>query len=141
MRHLGWFVVVLAGCPAPGDSQIPPDAAAGCVADTECGGLVCARTGECLAPSDVRTVRVTWTVQGKPANNATCASSPDLEIEFYDLNDYAHGYAPVPCVAGVYTIDKLPTRFYRVRMALIDTDGGGRANIDATGNATLDLPY
>jgi len=44
----------------------------------------------------------------------------DLEIEFYDQNELSHGYAPVPCTAGLYTIDKLPTRFYRVRLALVD---------------------
>ncbi len=136
------LLCLLAGCPAPSDGyQIPSDDAGSCTADSQCGNQVCARTGECLAASQVRVVHVTWTVSGKPANNATCANSPELEVEFYDAADRAHGYAPVPCTAGTYTIDKLPTRFYRVRMALIDTDGGGRGNIDPSGNATLDLPY
>jgi hypothetical protein len=141
---LAALVVTLSACPAPqGDDYYPPgdDTTPGCTDDNQCGGQVCARTGECLDATEVRTVHVTWTVSGLPANNATCANVGPLEIEFYDINEFAHGYAPVPCTAGFYTIDKLPTRFYRVRMALVDTDGGGRANIDGADSATLDLPY
>ena len=135
---------LLAGCPAQPAPQPFPDAPVeplGCADDSQCGGEVCARTGECLPADQVRVVHVSWTVRGMPASATTCSNSPDLEIEFYDDQEFAHGYAPVPCSAGFYTIDKLPTRFYRVRMALIDTDGGGRADIDASGNATVDLPY
>lgn len=146
MRPLA-LALLLAACQPQGagdDYSLPPgdDVQGGCQQDGECGaGDVCARTEECLPASAVRTVHVTWTVAGQPASDAACASVGALEIEFYDTNELAHGYAPVPCAAGRYTIDKLPTRFYRVRLALVDTDGGGRADIDEQGNASLDLPY
>ena len=115
-----------------------------CQGDSDCGGgQVCARTGECLLPTDVQTVHVTWTLQGQPASTATCASSSQLEIDFPSGNDGWWGWAPVPCDEGKFTVDKLPTWFTEADVS-IDNDPGSTvtATIDAaTGNASLDLPY
>ena len=52
------------------------------------------------------------------------------------------GYAPVPCNAGIYTIDKLPNWYLVVSLYRNDSGGGGaQASFDADGNAMLDLPY
>jgi hypothetical protein len=121
---------LLAGCPnSSGDCQV----------DSDCGSDVCARTGECLPASDVRTVRTTWTIRGMPANAQTCAASPDLYIQFDGpvLND-TWGYEPVPCMAGLFTALKLPSRFAEVELGV---NGGVRSTtiIDGSGNATFNL--
>jgi len=69
----------------------------------DCGGdTVCARNGECLPASGVRTLRLTWTVGGQPASTATCTRMPDLQVYFHvaaDPND-AFRFPPVPCGIG-----------------------------------------
>jgi hypothetical protein len=115
----------------------------GCRADSECGGsYVCARTGECLPESAVRIVRTTWTLEGQPASDATCTSAPKLSITFLTGPGDVFGFAPVPCDAGKFTVDKLPTRFSSVALARLGDDhGGGTAAFDVEGNALIDLPY
>lgn len=121
----------LAGCPSnSGD----------CSKDSNCSGNdVCARNGECLAPSQVRSIRVMWTIKGQAASATTCAATPNFYILFAsaDPNDL-YGYEPVPCPAGVFSIDKLPTRYVSVEMGV---DGGFSqdAQINAQGQATFDL--
>jgi len=115
----------------------------GCGAGSECrdngdtndcpGDQVCARSSECLPADQIRSVHVNWSVRGQAASPTTCAPAPSLYLLFFsdDPND-AFGYEPVPCVAGLFTIDKLPTRFTGVE---IGTDGGfsDRAPINAQG--------
>jgi len=116
----------------------------GCEADTDCpSGDVCARTYECLPPDQVRTVHITWTLEGQPANSSTCASSPDLEIDFNFNGGGWWGWAPVPCAEGKFTIDKMPT--YDADVA-ISEDGDPSTQeygtLDATtGQVTIDLPF
>jgi hypothetical protein len=115
MRPVCVAAAVLAACGSSSSDK--------CTNDTSCGsGQVCARDGECLAPADVWSLKVTWTVNGMPASATTCAHAPDLELDFedFDLGD-TFGYAPVPCAAGQFTIDKLPRRFDQV-----DLGTGGR---------------
>lgn len=104
--------VVLAAC---GSSATAP-----CKADSECGGDVCARNGECVAASDVGMLKVTWTVNGQMANATTCAPAPDLELWFDSSTDY-FGFEPVPCMEGQFTIDKIPLRYDSVEL---DKAGG-----------------
>jgi hypothetical protein len=115
----------------------------GCTTDAECGtGLVCARSYECLDASQVRTTHTTWTVGGKPASGATCSDTPDLAITFSSSSQEMFGYSPVPCRAGKFTIDKLPVRFTIVYLGLESDYGGGYSDgFDASGNASIDLPY
>jgi len=116
----------------------------GCQSDSECGGggLVCARNHECLDASLVRTVRTTWTLRGDAASEASCASAPDLAITFTNASDEMFGFAPVPCRAGKFTVDKLPWRFGEVILArATDYETGYPAGFNAAGNATIDLPY
>ncbi|HTR52157.1 MAG TPA: hypothetical protein VMJ10_15695 [Kofleriaceae bacterium] len=116
----------------------------GCQADTDCAaGEVCARTYECLPPTEVRTVHISWTLEGQPASQSTCSTSPDLEIDFeYDGGGW-WGWAPVPCVEGVFTIDKMPTYDNDVAIS-IDGDPSTQqyGMLDATtGQVAIDLPF
>ncbi|HSD90916.1 MAG TPA: hypothetical protein VLB44_25505 [Kofleriaceae bacterium] len=131
MRALAPLLVLLAGCPGGGGD---------CQIDQDCSGSeICARNGECHAASDVRTIHVTWTIRGMPASSTTCATTPNFYILFSSpqVSD-TYGYEPVPCAAGLFTIDKLPKRFNAVELGV---DGGYSelAAFDAQGNATFDL--
>jgi hypothetical protein len=113
-----------------------------CEVNGDCGGgTVCARNGECLPASSVRAVRTSWTILGQPASSTSCASTPTFYLMFYgfDPGD-AFGYSPVPCEAGLFTIDKLPTRFLSVEIGVM---GNARITmekpIDANGNVVFDL--
>ena len=112
-----------------------------CQTDTDCsGGDICARNGECDAPSDVRAVKVTWLIRAMPASAQTCANSPSFYVQF-DGPTYEDTFAfePVPCDQGQFNIDKLPKRFTQVEMG-IDGQFNDIAAIDpATETAAFDL--
>lgn len=116
-----------------------------CSSDASCtGGDVCTRSGDCLAPSEVRAVRVTWLVSGKTPDEATCAPHPDLRIEVYPEDERDRvDYAPVPCVVGLFTIDKLPATFDRVWLGPQrgGDDDAATGKVDAAGALALDLPF
>jgi hypothetical protein len=145
----GLLLVVLVGCTwsssddaidQPIDPRRPGRPGRGCQADSNCsGGEVCARTGSCLPASQVYAVHVNWTVKGAPASEAACAPSPDLQINFgVSTDDAEFGFAPVPCVEGKFTVDKLPTKFTAVRLR--HGSKWESASIDATtGDAVFDL--
>lgn len=121
------LVAVLSACPAPDK----------CEHDSECGDAVCARTGECLAASRVREVQVRWTINGQPASTQTCAPVEPVGLQFQASADDALRYEPISCSAGLFTIDKLPTRMTQVRL---DGNGvRGLAAIPTTGQVQLDL--
>jgi hypothetical protein len=110
-----------------------------CTADTDCGGDVCARDGECLPPTEIRSVRVTWTIGGKTADATSCATAPEFYIDFYGA--YAastFGYAPVPCVQSQFFIDKLPTSFDQVELGAKGVFDHVK-RIDNTNTASFDL--
>ncbi|HEY5951100.1 MAG TPA: hypothetical protein VIV40_36665 [Kofleriaceae bacterium] len=115
----------------------------GCQSDAACGtGYVCARNGECTTSSSVRIVHTLWTVHDQVASDATCSAAPALDITFSTSGGEQFGFAPVPCDAGKYTIDKMPTRYTMVNLARSgDYAGGANGVFDANGNASLDLPY
>lgn len=133
MRYVVLLLLVfLAACPDTTGSD--------CQVDDDCGGNnVCARNGECIAPSDVRAVRVTWTIRGMPANSATCAATPNFYVMFSSpARSDTYGYEPVPCPVGLFTVDKLPDRFNAVE---IGVENGYReaTTFDSQGNASFDL--
>ena len=110
-----------------------------CNSDSHCGDDVCARSGECLPRSSVRTVTVKWTVNGAAASPLSCTDHPDLYIQFEA--DYGDTFrvAPVPCRAGSYFIDKLPKRYSQVELGA-DGGIGDLSSIDmATAQAQFDL--
>ena len=152
------LALLLVGCaqpydpqPQPGPYEPPPPnppppggGIYGCTADTDCtGGTICARTFTCLQPSDVQAIHVVWTVQGAAATQTSCSTSPDLEIEFSGNYADPWGYAPVPCMEGKFTIDKMPIEYTYANLGReSDITTGGGARIDPTTlTATIDLPY
>lgn len=114
-----------------------------CHQDAECGtGDVCARDGECLPSDEVRVAHVTWTVNGQAADTATCGDDANLELDFYSGAD-SYGYAPVPCVEGKFTVDKLPVWYSSVELSRAGDQGGsvyGTLDRDS-GEAVLDLRF
>jgi hypothetical protein len=110
-----------------------------CTTDSQCGGNVCARDGECLPADQVRQVKLSWTIRGAPASATTCAASPDFYINFYDTDPRdTFGFEPVPCQQGQFTVDKLPTRFDTAELGV--TGGVSKsAIIQPNGVATFDL--
>jgi hypothetical protein len=126
------LLLLLAGCPDTTGSD--------CQVDGDCGGNnVCARNGECISPSDARGVRVTWTLRGMAASATTCARTPNFYVMFSSpARSDTYGYEPVPCAAGLFSVDKLPKRFNAVELGV----SGGYSEVaafDSQGNAAFDL--
>lgn len=124
------MLVSVAACGSTGPCQV----------DGDCGaGDRCARNMECLAEAEIRSVRTEWTIDGAPPTAASCARYPSLQIVYTGL--YAEdsiGFTPVPCMIGLFTIDKLPTRFNYVELGPEFGVTAG-AVIDGEGRAYLDL--
>jgi hypothetical protein len=140
-------VVLLAGCPRQSstgdDTYIPPGGyePGGCHADSDCSPDLCTRDGECLSASEIWSTRLTWTISGQTASDATCTSGPDFYVQFDGpVEGDGVGFAPVPCNAGIFSVDKLPRRFQSVS---IGVDNGGvlaSGVFDGNGHAAFDLP-
>jgi hypothetical protein len=152
----GWGGGGGGGAPGPGggpfgscqrDSDCNPAAGSGVDAGSAGSGTgqVCARDGACVPAADVQTVHVTWTILGQAAGSATCASVPSLELNFSQQGaggGYGYGYAPVPCVEGKFTIDKLETTYNYVQLDVEYQGGGSGAPIPpGGGTVALNLPY
>jgi hypothetical protein len=131
MRRAALLLLFLAGCPVSGDE---------CALDVDCeGGDVCARDHSCLPASEVRAVRASWTINGVPASAEVCGEA-DLYIEFTaDDRDDRVQFQPVPCFAGQFSVDKLPSRMDRVELGTLGGGDRDTATFDAEGNAQLDL--
>ncbi len=115
MRFVGAVVAVVALSACPG-----PTSGGECFVDAECGGGdVCARDSTCASPGSLTSVTTTWTIRGGAASATTCATTPDLVVEFIgrDLSDTL-AYSPVPCELGRFFIDKLPSRFAQVGLSV-----------------------
>ncbi|HEX4422043.1 MAG TPA: hypothetical protein VH165_29225 [Kofleriaceae bacterium] len=122
--------------PAPGDGAF-------CQSDVDCfAGQQCARSNYCFAAGDLRAVHVNWTIGGMPVSSDVCSKYSDLELSFIAIPlgvQYDLTFAPVPCVEGKFTIDKLPKNYDEI--ALGSTDLGYESGpVDAIGNAYIDLP-
>ena len=129
-----------------GPSPVYPPTTYGCTSDSQCGtGQVCARTFECLGTAYVHSIHITWTIQTMAATQTACstASANDLEIDFSGNGEDPWGYAPVPCMEGKFSIDKMPIAYSYVNLGRDgDVSSGGGAKIDVTtGDAAIDLPY
>jgi len=133
--------VFLVGC--AGSSNEPPGlggpgdcSVLGCDADQ-----VCTREGACLPPDQVRAVHVTWTVSGAAASATSCAGALDLELGLQGRGVGGFSFAPVPCVEGAFTVDRLSKAYDRVELGREQSRDVQTASIDATGDAALNLPY
>jgi hypothetical protein len=124
---------LLAGC-------LPQDSAGGeCSSDSDCSGSVCTRDEQCTPASDVRSVKITWTVSGMPAGEQSCTGMSDLFVQLEgDSAIDTIGWAPVPCAQGQFSIDKLPTRFGIAELG-IEGGTGDRVPIDSANTAHFDL--
>ena len=133
MRYLALMACLAACSLTPSGSE--------CSSDSHCGADdVCTRSGECLAKTAVRAVTVKWTIDGSAADSISCAAHPDLYLQF-EGSGYGDTFrvAPVPCNAGVYSIDKLPKRYQQVELG-VDGGTGDVSPIDlATAQAQFDL--
>src|SRR5262249_47345502 len=121
---------------------IPPGgyAPGGCEKDSDCGGDVCARDGECLAPSEVMSIHISWTVNGQAPSDAACANGPDWFVDFSDgFSGGGFGFAPVPCKAGVFSVDKLPNRYVDVDLGVDGAQTLGSGTFDAEGRVSFDV--
>ena len=115
-----------------------------CTTDSDCGGDVCARTNECVAPDQLREARVEWTVAKHAPDASTCANatSADFLIELKanpEPTDETLMFGPVPCTRGVFAIDKVPMRFWIGGAK--SREAGMWVPLDANGTAVVDLPF
>jgi hypothetical protein len=102
-----------------------------CSTDADChggGGDVCGPPGVCLAPDEIRSVEIAWTIAGKPADESTCAKIPELELAFRaaagcrEDKGEALTFSPVHCVSGRFVMDRLPWKYEQAGIA-INADG------------------
>lgn len=81
-------------------------------------------------------VQVRWTVRGEAASAATCGPVEPLGIHFQSTADDVLTFEPLVCTAGLFTIDKLPTRMKQVR---ITGSASAAAGIPLSGQVQVDL--
>jgi len=129
------LMVALAAC---GSSSSADDIAQ--CSDSACSPDICTRNGECDAASDVRTLHVTWTVNGLPAGAANCSSFPDLELDFISDFGDSFGFAPVPCMEGQFSIDRIPMRFTQVELGELSGQSES-AFVDGNNDVMFDLAF
>jgi hypothetical protein len=118
-----------------------------CVRDGQCGTLVCANTGECVAESNIINVTINWTVNGEavsPQSDRPCASVDEFSVKFLDLGGGGQNveYSPVPCNLGRITYNKMPGRFDAVRVTAWSFSGYSLDEAQASlqlGQNTIDL--
>jgi hypothetical protein len=107
-------LVVLAACAEP--TPAVPAPIETCTADAECSAGVCARTGECLAMTEMRKAQVIWTMAGQPPTEQSCYWFPTVTVQFLTQPEVNQGETwesgPLACTLGRFTIDRLPLRFW-----------------------------
>jgi hypothetical protein len=112
-----------------------------CQTDGDCGDEVCARTDVCAAADTLRGVHVTWTIGGVAPTASACASYEPLQLGFDDRTTGQEiAFAPVPCLAGLFSIDKLPTTMDEVFIGPETGSISTRGAITSDGTANLNLP-
>ena len=112
----------------------------GCERDADCGTQVCARDGQCYPAASIRLAHTAWTVHGAVASTTSCADHLHLSIWFRGASGESFGFAPVPCMNGEFTVDKLPSVYTQVELGPENTSFGTTATIDRSGEAKIDLP-
>ncbi len=136
MRPTLLLLLAITGCETSHDG-------APCQLDGDCGSEVCARTGTCAAANTLRAVHVTWTVNGAAPSAGSCAPLDPLQIDFEGTITPGVAFAPVPCTAGLYSIDKLPIDLDQVFLGPASSSFAAQGVIvsgsDGNGNVKLDL--
>lgn len=135
MRFAGLALMAcLAGC------SLTSGTGGECVNDSQCGDDVCTRGGECLARASVRSVTVSWKVDGAPASVTTCDAHRDLYLQF-NGKDYGDTlrFEPVACSQGSFPVDKLPKRYQQVELGIQGGAGTVLAIDPATPQVQFDL--
>lgn len=104
---------------------------------------VCLRgSGGCAPPDQAYTVHLRWTIGGQPATSVTCAPAPDLLVEFSAGDAPGFGFAPVPCKAGLFTLDHVSRTIDKVSLGPAHMPTTQSAMLDPiTGEATIDLSF
>jgi hypothetical protein len=97
-----------------------------CQQDSDCvGGDVCARDGACLAPTELVSADLTWTIAGAPPTDASCMGL-SLRVGFITddgRSSSEFGFAPIACVEGAFHVDKLPGGFDEIELGYdVDDD-------------------
>ena len=100
-----------------------------CSRDQDCpAGNACARTGTCVAPSALMSVRLDWTIGGVTPSATTpapCYGIDHMAVTFAGAGgDEELTYAPVPCFLGGVFYDKMPRSLDEVRLDAVDAGGG-----------------
>jgi hypothetical protein len=130
-------LVLLGACP-----RIDDTLGAECTGDQQCSaGEVCARDNLCWRGADVRFVKATWTVDGMPPSDVSCARHPDLYIQFQGASVIENlGFSPVPCANAQFIVDKLPRDYTRVELG-VDRGPWNTTPITPAGVAAIDLRF
>lgn len=114
-----------------------------CKVDGDCGNLKCGRDGTCAAPEMLQSVRVSWTINGQAASSATCAAFSKMALSFTRIDGTGKfGFDPIPCTAGLVTIDKIPNDIAKASISATKTAGGtamGDSLIGASGDVAIDV--
>lgn len=96
-----------------------------CERDSDCGSQVCTHTRECVAPDQVRSIRLSWTLYELPPDESLCEALgvTAMRVTFQDSAAWeAQSYEPVPCELGQVYFNRLPLRFTLVEIVAL---GGG----------------
>ncbi len=115
-----------------GACSAPSGGGAYCNQDFDCsGGDVCAHTHECLAPDQVHSVVIRWTIGGAAPDATTCNGISQLEVGYqigFDPST-AEVFAPVACAEASFPNDKWPIAF---DTAVVIADAPGNQTVQTT---------
>jgi hypothetical protein len=137
MKGLGIVLVAAAGCLSQPTDPVPSAEGLSCQADSDCGGLVCARAvNYCVTADQVRTVTLRWTSAGG------CRATPLLDVSLWGSAPPSWTQESIACSSGSYTIDRVPVWFTRAAVQPHALDSGMVHSIDpASDSAAFSLAY
>jgi hypothetical protein len=91
----------------------------------------------------LRQVTARWKINSLPADAANCAAFDRLTLEFTNRAGQSYfSVAPVPCVAGSFSIDKMPLQIQRsdiIADTIAGTSFDATAEFDRDGVAKLNI--
>lgn len=134
-----FVALALAAC-LGGCSLSPVGQGKECHTDSQCGDDVCAPSGECLARSAVHEVAIRWTINSAAVGAVSCSGHANLFVKF-DGTDYGDTlrFAPVACLQGQFSVDRLPKRYVQVELGFEGSTGDVSPIDAATTQVQFDL--